>query len=52
MKTSQNNIIDNKKFFFMSSDPNGIHQQCEYITDDDIEEFIQESYFVTIDSYT
>jgi hypothetical protein len=52
MKTSQNNTIDNKKFFFISSDPNGIHQQCEYITDDDIEEFIQESYFVTIDSYT
>lgn len=51
MKIPQNNTIENNKFFFMSSDLSGIHQQCDYVTDEDIEDFIQESYFVTVDSY-
>jgi hypothetical protein len=50
MKTPPKN--NNQKFFFISSDPSGIHQECEYINDEDIEELmIKESFYVASESY-
>jgi len=44
MKTPQiktNNKITNKgKMFYFFSDPNAISQECEYISDEEIEKFM------------
>lgn len=52
-KDRKNNTDKNEtiKFYFVSGEMTGAHQECEFISDEQIEQMMSETHFGYIESY-